>query len=114
VGTGLADAIAGYPQWMFFSFLIHGCQGLVAGYIGRNRSFPWMLLGWLIGTIIMVLGYFSVGSWLYGTGAAIVEMPGNFIQNIAGGIIGIPLVYAVRKAYPPITEFGKDKTWSEG
>lgn len=113
VGTGLADAIAGYPQWMVLSFFIHGCQGLVAGYIAKDRPFGWMLLAWLIGTIIMVAGYFGAGSWLYGVGAALTEAPGNLIQNVAGGIVGIPLVYAVRKAYPPISEFNKAKAWTE-
>jgi uncharacterized membrane protein len=113
VGTGLADAISGYPQWMVFSFFIHGLQGLLAGLIARDRPFPFMIAGWLVGLVVMVAGYFSVGSVLYGIGPSLAEMPGNVGQNVAGALIGIPLVFAVRKAYPPIMSFGKVKAWEE-
>ena len=113
VGTGLADAISGYPQWMILSALIHGVQGFVAGYIGRSNKLGMMILAWLIGTIIMLGGYFGAGCALYGVGAAAAEIIGNLSQNIAGGLIGIPLVFAVRKAYPPINEIGKAKSWEE-
>jgi uncharacterized membrane protein len=113
VGTGLADAIAGYPQWMAFSFLIHGLQGLLAGLIARNRPFPFMMIGWFVGLVVMVAGYFGVGSALYGVGPSLGEMPGNVCQNAAGALVGIPLVFAVRKAYPPIMNFGKVKAWEE-
>jgi len=113
VGTGLADAIAGYPQWMLFSFLIHGLQGLLAGLIARNRPFPYMLAGWFVGLLVMVGGYFAAGSALYGIGPSLAEIPGNIGQNVAGAIVGIPLLFAVRKAYPPILNFGKPKSWQE-
>jgi hypothetical protein len=48
-----------------------------------------------------------------GLGAAALEAPGNFLQNVAGALIGIPLVYAVRRAYPPITQIGLGKTWKD-
>jgi len=113
VGTGLADAISGYPQWMVFSFIIHGLQGLVAGLIGARSPLPRMIIGFLVGTVVMIAGYFIAGAALYGVGAAASEIPGNGAQNLAGAIIGIPLVFAVRKAYPPINEIGKAKTWEE-
>ncbi|NLE77853.1 MAG: ECF transporter S component [Chloroflexi bacterium] len=116
IGTGLADAIGGYPQWTLFSFLIHGLQGFLAGWLSR-RAFPslsWILIGWAVGAVVMVAGYFLVGSILYGAGPAAVEAPGNFIQNLAGGFVGIPLFWAVRRAYPPITSMAGPHTWQEG
>lgn len=113
VGTGLADAISGYPQWMILSCLIHGLQGIVAGLIGRKDKLIYMILGWAAGAIIMMSGYFIAEVALYGIGPAVSEIIGNAFQNVAGGIIGIPLVFAVRKAYPPINEIGRLKTWSE-
>lgn len=115
IGTGLADAIAGYPQWMVFSLIIHGCQGIVAGLIARAGGYKlkWMLLAWVPATVIMVGGYFSVSAFLYGVGPAAIEIPGNLIQNVAGGVVGIPLVFAVRKAYPPINQVGKKQKWEE-
>jgi uncharacterized membrane protein len=113
VGTGLADAISGYPQWMILSCMIHGLQGLVAGLIGRNNKLKFMILGWMAGAVIMVSGYFISECVLYGIGPAASEIIGNLSQNIAGGVIGIPLVFAVRKAYPPINEIGKAKKWEQ-
>ncbi len=115
IGTGLADAIAGYPQWMVFSLIIHGVQGVVAGLIARAGGYKlrWMVLAWIPATIIMIGGYLTVSSFLYGFGPAVIEVPGNLIQNIAGGVVGIPLVFAVRKAYPPINQVGKKQKWEE-
>lgn len=100
LGTGLADMISGYPQWMIFSFLIHGLQGIVAGVLGRKGKLKNLLLGIVAGAAVMVAGYFLAGAVLYGTGAAVLEIPGNIFQNAAGGAIGIPLLFAVKKAYP--------------
>ncbi|GHU99478.1 membrane protein [Spirochaetia bacterium] len=113
IGTGLADAIAGYPQWMVFSFLIHGIQGLAAGLVGYKTNLPRMVIGFIVGTVIMVGGYFGVECLLYGIGAAAAELPGNAFQNAAGAVVGIPLVFAVRRAYPPINDIGQPRTWKE-
>jgi uncharacterized membrane protein len=111
VGTGLADAIAGYPQWMVLTFIIHGLQAVMAGYIARKGTLPLMIAGWAVGAIIMIAGYFAAGAALYGAGPAAAEIIGNAGQVVAGGLIGIPLVFAVRKAYPPIMNIGKSKSW---
>ena len=111
IGTGLADAIAGYPKWMVFSFFIHGIQGLAAGLIGYKKGRPLMILGFSVGMILMILGYFAAGSLLYGIGAAAAEIPLNICQNAAGAVVGIPLVLAVRRAYPPINDIGQARTW---
>jgi len=116
VGTGLADAIAGYPQWTLISFCVHGAQGLLAGWLFRRvfRGTPaGMAVGWAVGTVVMVLGYFLAEVGLYGLGPALVEAPGNLIQNIAGGLVGAPLYWAVRRAYPPITTLATPPTWQE-
>ena len=44
LGTALADTAAGYPQWAPFSFLIHGAQGLVAGWMYRRWPTTWGLI----------------------------------------------------------------------
>jgi uncharacterized membrane protein len=115
VGTGLADAIGGYPQWMIASLIIHGVQGLVAGLIGYRAALPRMILGFLAGAIIMVAGYFLAAAFVfgYGIGPAATDSLGNIGQAIAGGLIGIPLVFAVRKAYPPINDIGRAHAWEE-
>jgi uncharacterized membrane protein len=69
-----------------------------------------MLVGWLAGTVVMVglyfLGEAAVPAVWGGLPQALTEWPFNLLQNVAGGIVGIPLVLAVRRAYPPITQMG--------
>ena len=113
LGTGLADLIGGYPQWMILSFLIHGLQGVAAGWIGKKGTLASMILGLLVGGVIMVSGYFAAAAALYGTGPAITELPGNCVQVLVGGLTGIPLFYAVRKAYPPLGEMTRARSWEE-
>lgn len=116
IGTGLADAIAGYPQWTFISFVVHGLQGFLAGWIFHRltrATLPGMVLGWVVGTVVMVGGYFLAEVALYGMGPAYVEVPGNLIQNVAGGLVGGPLYWAVRRAYPPILTIAGPRKWQE-
>jgi len=116
VGTALADVVGGYASFAPLTFFAHGLEGLVAGYIGgRTNSLPRMLMGWAAGTVVMMTIYFLGEVFIMGMGmpAATAELPFNLVQNIAGGLIGIPLVYAVRRAYPPINQLGFGKTWKE-
>ncbi|MCE5258138.1 MAG: ECF transporter S component [Chloroflexi bacterium] len=110
IGAAIADLLGGYAQFAPLTLLAHGAQGLLAGLIGRKGTLPMLILGWAAGTIAMVGLYFLGEGLVYTTFAnALVEVPFNLLQNIAGGVIGIPLYYAVRKAYPAITQFSVNK-----
>lgn len=104
IGTALADVISGYPIFAPLSLIAHGLQGLVAGLI-----FHWKLLqknplaasviSTIAGTICMVLVYLG-GEILFLSIAptvALLEIPGNLCQNIAGAIVAVPLVFSLRK-----------------
>ena len=102
MGTALAD-ILGYPQWAIFSLLIHGVQGMAVSWIVRKRiNAMTVLLSVVIGAAIVVAGYFAAGTFLVGVGAASLEVIPNTLQGISGGVIGVPLYLAVRRAYPPL------------
>jgi uncharacterized membrane protein len=110
LGTALADVLGGYAQWAPITFFAHGVQGLLIGLVFKlvKKENPVqfimsLFLSFLIGTIIMAGTYFLTGGLMYGFGAAAAEVPGNLIQNIAGMLLGAPLYFAVRKAYPPVT-----------
>jgi len=110
LGTGLADAAAGYPQWAIFSFLIHGLQGLVAGWFYRRWLTTWGLISAaVIGGAIVVAGYLFAGMILSGVAAALAEVPLNIIQVAAGAVVAVPLFLADRRAYPPITRLGRPR-----
>jgi len=114
LGTALADIISGYSQWAPISLLVHGLQGLVAGMLGgivrrgagdaRGVFNPFWLAGAAGGTVLMCGGYLLAGNFMVGFGAALVELPGNLLQNLAGVVGAIPLAMAVRRAYPPVGE----------
>ncbi len=105
LGTALADLI-GFPQWAVFSLVAHGLQGLAVGLIFR-RGLGWAsaILATTISVFIVVAGYFGAGIILQGVGAAVAEVPFNVIQALSGSLIGIPLYWAVRRAYPVLENY---------
>ncbi len=115
VGTALADLLGGFAPFAPLSMVAHGLEGLLIGLIAlKRRSVGWMILAWLIGSLAMVAVYL-VGEGLFYTGwpLALAEVPMNAFQALVGGLIGIPLVLAVRKAYPPVDRIGQRSTWTE-
>ncbi len=104
VGTALAD-LMGYPQWAIFSLIVHGLQGLAIGWIAQKELNVWRgALAVIAGTAIVVVGYF-IAEILVGSAVAISEILPNTIQGVSGGLIGIQLYLAVRKAYPPLLRY---------
>ena len=115
VGAALADLLGGYTQFALLSLVAHGLEGLVIGLLGRGRrSAAGMALAWLPGALIMIASYL-VGEGLFLTGwpAALAEVPLNAFQALMGAVVGIPLMLAVRRAYPPIDQLGRARTWTE-
>lgn len=91
---GIIDILAGYPEWMLFSILIHGLQGFVVGkFAEKNRSY----LGLLLGSCLMVIGYFFAGWFLYGWAAALPSIPTNIVQNILGILISTPILVGLKQ-----------------
>jgi len=105
VGTALADLL-GFPQWAVFSLVVHGLQGLAVGWI-LSRKVNWVtsVEAALAGTLIVVGGYYLAGTILEGPAVAALEVLPNTIQGLSGGLLGLPLFIAVRKAYPPLEGF---------
>lgn len=85
------DLLAGYPQWMFFSMIIHGLQGYFAAFKKGGK-----ILGLLLASLVMVLGYALVSSFMYGMGSALAEVIPNLTQNLVGMVLGYLLSRAVK------------------
>ena len=124
VGDALGDLLLSAPQFAPFSLIAHGVQGLLIGLLGgRSHTRSVMILAWLAGALVMVGGYFlSEGLILYQQGwpplqagwlMALTEVPYNAFQAFVGAAVGIPLVLAVRRAYPPVDQIGRRRTWTE-
>jgi len=115
VGTALADILGGFAPFAPLSLVAHGLEGLVIGLLGsRMRKVAGMIVAWAAGGLIMVATYL-VGEGLFYTGwpPALAEAPLNAFQAAVGALAGIPLVIAVRRAYPLIERLGRSQTWTE-
>ncbi len=127
-GTALADLSSGYGAWAPGTFVIHGLQGFVAGLIAWRGGLARTILAVIVGGAIVVVGYFlyqwiliSAGSFssfeadegksAFATAAAAV-WPNTF-QVLVAGIVAVPLILAVRQAYPPVRRWGAGPSWVE-
>lgn len=100
LGSALSDYLLGYAVYIPATAVIKGCMGLLAG--STLRRFPkmrWYLLIALFAVceLIMVGGYFLYESLLYGVSAAVVTVPGNLMQGVAGIVLGLAIVPLVRR-----------------
>ena len=108
LGTAVIDLIGGTAQYAPSSLVVHGIEGLLAGFLAAawgKRSFAvvsWILAG-IIGTIVMAGGYLVLEILFYGGFAkAVTEIPFNVAQSAVGAVGGALLTVAVRRAYPPV------------
>jgi len=115
VGTTVADLAAGYGSFAPGTFVVHGAQALAAGLIAWRRGLGPMVAAAVVGGAIVVVGYFLY-QWLVlreGIGAAASGIGFNTTQVVVGGVLGILLVRAVVRAYPPVTSLGGSPVWQE-
>ena len=108
--TGLLlDLLAGYPQWMIFSFIIHGLEGWVLGQFAMDERIGKRVWGNFLGGLVMVVGYWIAGAfltWLTGGAkmtmssaalASLTDVPANIMQVLVGFILALLLSVPFRK-----------------
>ena len=126
IGSVIADLIFA-PEYALITLIVKGLEGLLAGLtIQLIRKFSskkkWsdfvaFVVGFVIGGLEMVLGYYVGGGILlglvgdnmqYGFEVSLLDIPSNFIQMgvsvavgyaIAIGLIHIPYVRSIRDEY---------------
>lgn len=98
LGSAIADMI-GFPVFAPFTLVIKGLQGFLAGRIADGVSMKKDIAAWIIGSIVMIGGYFVAEAYVMqlGVAAAFAEVPGNFMQVAFGGIVGVPLGRLIRR-----------------
>ena len=101
IGSSLADLIGGWYVWVPFTLVIKGLEGFLAGSIialdDEDKGVKTKIIAWIVAGLEMVLGYFLVQYYMYGLGAALIELPFNLLQMVAGGMLGIPLSIVVAR-----------------
>ena len=99
LGSGLADFLGGWYNWVIFTAVIKGAEGYVAGKLAgptEGRPLQKTIIAWIVGGVIMVGGYFIVEVFMYGFSAALVEIPFNAVQMLVAGVVGVPVSIALK------------------
>lgn len=99
VGTFLADFMF-YPDSMFVSLFAHGLQAVAAAlcvkYLLPKKPAASALVGMVIGSIIMVIGFTFGRAFVYSTMAsALLKLPGEFLQAAFGTVTAYVLCFGV-------------------
>lgn len=99
IGSALADILSGYAHWALFTLIVKGIEGYLVGLIVNKFKATnlGIVLATLLGSVVMVFGYFIFGAYLSGGFAAsLISVPSNCIQGVISMILAIPLVYSLR------------------
>lgn len=101
IGTFIADLVY-YPATMFYSFFIHGVEGLICGFImyafrntqSKALSAVFSALAMLVSGIFMFAMFF-LAKWLfYGTWeTALISLPRNVLQAVISLVIAMVIIY---------------------
>ena len=103
LGSAIADII-GFPLFAIPTLVIKGLEGLLAGLIADRRGVFRDVLAVVAAGCEMVVGYFLVELYVlqWGLGGALAEVPGNIMQIVIGGLVGIPIALVLRRRLPEI------------
>ncbi len=113
VGSALSDALNPGP-YAPFTLVIKGFEGYIAGYLVARRPGRGLKVSWLIASIAMVGGYFVTNAYLiaffFGSNyefnplfiSAVIEVPFDIGQVLAGGLIGRPVSSYLKKTLPSV------------
>jgi uncharacterized membrane protein len=114
LGTAIADVYSGYPEFAWLSLFAHGLQGLVVGGVALGKPVRTMVIAWFAGMFLMVSIYF-IGEFvaMQNPSQALTEWPFNVLQTAIGGVIGIALTVAVRRAYPLVSQAAAPRRFRE-
>ena len=109
LGSALADVLSGYVIYGPATFLIKGLMALVAHYgyallKAKCGSLTSKILSGIAAEMVMLVGYFLFAGMLYGFGPAVLNIPANAVQGIAGIMIGIILSQFFEKSKTTIPQ----------
>ncbi len=109
IGSALADLLGGYVIYVPASFVIKGLAAAAAGAlyqrIGHTKRtrYAAVSLGGLSDIVLVAVGYFLFEFFLYGTGAALADIPLNLLQGATGLLLSLAL-YPVLSSIPEVRQ----------
>lgn len=81
LGSALADALSGYPQYLLYTLVIKGLMGLGAGLGLQSGKLGLRSILCLLGAgAILVGGYFATDLIMGDIGLALADLPWNALQ----------------------------------
>lgn len=101
IGSAMADVFSGYVLYAPITFLIKGIMVLTVYFIFKHMrragKIASRIIAGLAAEMIMVCGYYIFEGFLYGFAEALINIPSNCIQGLAGFVIGITLARIFEK-----------------
>ncbi|MEY8732071.1 ECF transporter S component [Peribacillus frigoritolerans] len=103
IGMGLFDIVGGWTLWAPITIVARGLQGYIVGKIawskGRNgTSIAFNVIATIVSIPFMIAVYYMGEGILYGNWIApLASIPGDFVQNILGIIVAVPVCVALKK-----------------
>ena len=100
IGSALADLFSGYTIYAPATCIIKGTMAVISYYSFQllcSKTHLARLLSGILAELVMLLGYFSYESILYGVVLALANVPLNAIQGIAGLLLSTQLIKVFQK-----------------
>lgn len=88
LGSALADVAGGYAYYFIPTLMIKGLEAIVVAFLFQKFSKKVQIPAYLLGAVIMVVGYFFAKWYLKGSAAiALTGVPENIFQSAVGIVI---------------------------
>lgn len=99
IGMALFDLLSGWVMWAPFTLVIVSLMGFIVGLVTeKKKTFPFMIVGFVLAVIIKIVGYYIAEGIIYGNWVApVTSIPGNIVQVVTGAVISVPLILALKK-----------------
>lgn len=97
----LIDLLSGHPEWCLFSLVIHGAQGAAVGFLTpEHKTIKTTIFPLLVGSVIMIVGYYFATALLFGLAAGLASIFGNIVQVGFGMVVTLSIVESLVKFKP--------------
>jgi uncharacterized membrane protein len=102
LSSAMADLLLGSALWAPFSFVIHGVECYIAGWISEKSGGRRDAAGMVTGVAIMAVSYTVVVGWLYDQSLMKIELIGDSLQGVIGVLTAFPLSRILLSRFPTL------------